>query len=107
MNNSLKNDKDWLLEMISEKKTEIIDDICSVVYQSKDMRVKCKGNICLHLVGGKLEPLQYKELYIDCNGECQVVYKNLKGEETEIELWQFDFGELWEMVEDFDVGVEE
>ena len=105
MNKSLKNDRDWLLEMISEKKTEIIDDIHSVVYQSEDMRVKCKGNICLHLVGGKLEPLQYKELYIDCNNECQVVYKYLdEVDSTEIELWQFNIEELWEMIEDFDVG---
>ena len=101
MNKSLKNDRDWLLETLSEKKTEIIDDIHAVVYQSEDMRVKCKGNMCLHIVGNKLEPLFYKELYIDCNGECQVVYKDLKGEETEIELWQFSFDELWEMIEDF------
>lgn len=103
MNNSLKNDRDWLLEMLSEKKTEIIDDIYSVVNQAKDMSVKCKGNMCLHIVGNKLEPLQYKELYIDCNNECQVVYKDLSGNENEIELWQFDFNELWEMIEDFAV----
>ena len=103
MENSLKNDRDWLLETISEKKTEIIDDIHAVVYQAEGMRVKCKGNICLHLVEDRLEAVQYKELHIDCNGECQVVYKNQKGEETEAELWQFNIEELWEMIEDFAV----
>lgn len=103
MEKSLKNDRDWLLETISEKKTELVDNIRAVVYLAEDMRVKCKGNICFHLVGDRLEAVQYKELYIDCNDECQVVYKNLKGEETEIELWQFSFDELWEMIEDFAV----
>ena len=103
MSDSLKNDRDWLLETLSEKKTEIIDDIYSVVNQTKDMSVKCKGNMCLHIVGNKLEPLFYKELYIDSGGECIVVYKDLSGNENEIELWQFDFNELWEMIEDFAV----
>lgn len=99
---SLKNERDWLLEMITEKKQDILEDIHAVVYQAKDMRVRCRGNTCLTLSGDRLVSVRYEELYIDCDGECQVVYMGDTGR-YEIELWQFSLGELWEMVADFEV----